>query len=109
MNIDIPGLSTFIEDVIKSGNREGVSGLNPKEGSLSSDSDNGGRVETSNFSDVEGKKITYVFNKDKNELGVNLEEEGEFETNSNSCDDIDEIETNDIVELLGDSNLLLKV
>ncbi|KAM7531610.1 hypothetical protein LguiB_035020 [Lonicera macranthoides] len=40
----------------------------------------------------------------ENEFGVNLEEEeeGECETNSSSCDDINEIESCDIGELLGE-------
>jgi len=70
-------------------------------------------VETSNFGDVERKKITES-NRDENELGTNLKEEEEeekkddddddFETNSSNCDDINEIESSDNFKVLVESN-----
>lgn len=53
---------TFMEDEIKSGNRDSVLGLNPtkmlKKGSLRSENDDDGRVETSIFGVIKGKEIT---------------------------------------------------
>lgn len=67
--------------------------------------DVGDKTKISNFGDVEGKRITDGSNGSVNELGKNIEEEekGEFETYSTSCDDIDEIESSNTLEVLVES------